>query len=68
MQFMFFMVELFGVLNLFDFVQNVDGGMKYLKQMFMKYDGNVFLVLVVYNVGFGNVDWYGGVLLFKEIQ
>lgn len=32
-----------------------------------KYDGDFKLVLVVYNVGLGNVCKYGGVLLFKEM-
>jgi soluble lytic murein transglycosylase-like protein len=57
-----------GVTDVFDPVQNINGGMKYLGQLLKQFGGNIVLALAAYNAGPGAVQKYRGVPPFPETQ
>ena len=58
----------FGVKDLLDPVQNIRGGMAYLRWLLAYYEGDVSLALAAYNAGEGAVDRYLGVPPFAETR
>jgi hypothetical protein len=57
-----------GAKNLYDPEQNVDAGVKYIKYLQDRFDGNLNKAIAAYNAGEGNVKRYGGVPPFTETR
>ncbi|HEX9985112.1 MAG TPA: lytic transglycosylase domain-containing protein [Thermoanaerobaculia bacterium] len=57
-----------GARDLYDPEQNIDAGVKYIKYLNKRFDGNVKLTIAAYNGGEGNVKRYGGVPPFRETR
>ncbi len=57
-----------GVADSFDPKQNIDGGVRYLKQMLEMFGGDQSKALAAYNAGPGAVQKYGGIPPYSETQ
>lgn len=60
--------ERFNVKNPFDPIQNIRGGLTYLRWLLAFFEGNVALVAAAYNAGEGTVERYLGVPPYRETQ
>ena len=58
----------FGVNDAFNPQQNVDAGVRYLKALLERYNGNLDLALAAYNAGEGAVDRAHGVPAYRETR
>ena len=57
-----------GVEDRYDPYQNIDGGVRYLSQMLLQFDGDTRLATAAYNAGPGAVRRHGGIPPYAETQ
>jgi len=58
----------YGVNNIFDSAQNIEGGIRYLGDLVKLYDGQTRLVLAAYNAGQEAVRRYNGIPPYPETK
>jgi soluble lytic murein transglycosylase-like protein len=58
----------FGVKNVFDPQQNIEAGTKYLKELLLRYNGDLALTLAAYNAGPDRVGQYRSVPPYRETR
>jgi soluble lytic murein transglycosylase-like protein len=68
MQLMPTTAQRFGASDFYTPQQNVEAGVKYLKTLLERYDGNLDLALAAYNAGEGAVDRAHGIPRFRETR
>jgi soluble lytic murein transglycosylase-like protein len=58
----------YGAYDVFNPQQNIDAGVKYLRTLLERYNGNLDLALAAYNAGEGAVDRAHGVPFYRETR
>ncbi len=58
----------FGVTRVFDPQQNIEAGTKYLKELLLRYNGDLALTLAAYNAGPDRVEQYRSVPPYRETR
>ncbi|CUS99983.1 transglycosylase SLT domain-containing protein [Candidatus Kryptobacter tengchongensis] len=66
MQLMDSTAEFVGVKNIWNPAENIYGGVKYLRHLLDRFNGDIKLALAGYNAGPENVEKYGGIPPFPE--
>ena len=60
--------RLYNVLNAYDPVDNVDGGVRHLRMLLERFQGDLRLSLAAYNAGSGAVEKFGGIPPYVETR
>jgi soluble lytic murein transglycosylase-like protein len=68
MQLMPARAEALGVRDVFDLRANLDGGVRHLRELLRRYQGNLHLALAAYNAGEEAVRVHGGIPPYRETQ
>jgi soluble lytic murein transglycosylase len=68
MQLMPFTSKRLRVSDPFDPIENIEGGIKYIKELLVTFEGNLTNTIAAYNAGPGAVRKYGGVPPYRETR
>jgi len=68
MQLMPFTSKRLRVTDPFDPIENIEGGIKYIKELLLAFEGDITRTVAAYNAGPGAVRKYGGVPPYQETR